>query len=103
MKTQILPISLGICFATAALAQPADVRVGLVAYWPFEAIDAGTSPDLAFTNHLTAVSAPTVSPGRFNNALTLSGANYMLNTHTPDNSLTGLPIYLAGSYTIAMW
>ena len=106
MKTprQILRIALGACLATSVFAQPSDVRVGLVAYYPLEAINSGTTPDMAFTNTLTVVGTPDVGAGKFNNAFTFNGSSsYLTNLHAPDNTATGLPIYRAGSYTIAMW
>jgi hypothetical protein len=88
-----------------AASQPADIRQGLVAYWPLESHDDVTTPDATpFANTLTLVGVPTVGAGQFGNAFTFNGTStYLANLHTPDNAITGLPIYRAGSYTIAMW
>ncbi|MBI5384839.1 MAG: immunoglobulin domain-containing protein [Verrucomicrobia bacterium] len=104
---------LGACFvllglAITAAAQPADIRQGLVAYWPFESTDGATTLDATpFANHLNVVnlSAGNFTAGRFANAVTLNGSStYLTNLHTPEDfPIKGLPIYRAGTYTIAMW
>jgi len=101
-------VSLGVLASSilAAGAQPTDIRQGLVAYWPLETSDGGTTPDATpFGNLLNISGAPTVGPGMRNNAFTFDGAStYLSNLHPPDNyPLSGLPIYSAGSYTIMMW
>ena len=90
---------------SAVVAQPADIRQGLVAYWPLESADGGVTPDVTpFGNLLNITGAPGVGPGVRNNAFTFDGlSTYLANSHTADNAVTGLPIYRAGSYTIAMW
>ncbi|MEY2408773.1 MAG: hypothetical protein QOF48_1443 [Verrucomicrobiota bacterium] len=106
MKTclQLLLIALGVSFAAAVHAQPADIRVGLVAYWPLDSISAATTADMAFTNKLNVVGAPVVGPAQYGNGFTLNGTStYLSNIHTTDNTDSGLPIYKAGTYTIAMW
>lgn len=95
-------------FASAAgfaTAQPADVRQGLVAYWPLESTDGGIANDAtAFANQLTVSGSPLAGAGVRGNAFTFDGAStYLANSHTEDNTPTGLPVYRAGSYTIAMW
>jgi hypothetical protein len=91
---------------TPAAAQPADIRHGLVAYWPLEAHDGATTLDATpFANNLSLVGAPTVSAGQRGNAFTFDETStYLSNLHPSDNyPVGGLPIYSAGSYTIAMW
>lgn len=101
---QLLLTALSLAFAISAGAQPADVRQGLVSYWPLDVNNAGTTPDAAFGNTMSVVGSPTVAAGQFGNAFTLNGSStYLTNLHTTDNAVTGLPIYRAGSYTIAMW
>ncbi|MFM1768215.1 MAG: hypothetical protein RJA22_744 [Verrucomicrobiota bacterium] len=88
-------------------AQPGDVRVGLVAYWPMDATDSVTTPDASHLglNGLSLRGAPTFDPGKLGNAVTLNGASMCLtNLHSPNNAATGLPVYRAGAaYTVAMW
>jgi hypothetical protein len=84
--------------------QGASLREGLVSFWPLETADGGVTPDLASGNTMTIVGAPIVAPGQRDNAFTFDGTTtYLLNSHTPDNSINGLPIYRAGTYTISMW
>ena len=55
---------------------------------------------------MTVQGSPTVGPGQaaFSNAFTLNGSStYLTNLHTSDDTDTGLPIYGAGSYTVAVW
>lgn len=94
----------GLLWAGAA-ATAADVRDGLVSYWPLDALDNGVAADAAFTNHLTAQGTPVVGPGQFGNAFTFDGATtYLTNLHASDGfAQAGLPIYQAGAYTICMW
>lgn len=82
----------------------AAVIDGLVSYWPVETDAGGSTPDLSFDNTMSIVGSPAVSPGKFGNAFTFIGpSTYLTNLHEPDNGPTGLPIYRAGSYTVAMW
>jgi hypothetical protein len=88
----------------AAFSGRAAVIDGLVSYWPLDADAGGSTPDLSFDNTMTIVGSPAVSPGQFGNAFTFTGpATYLTNLHEPDNGATGLPIYRAGAYTVAMW
>lgn len=107
MKTSVSLFSVCALMGAAlpAGAQPTDIRQGLVAYWPLESTGGGLAADATpFGNPLPIVGAPVVSAGKFNNAFTFDGSTtYLSSTHTFDNSATGLPIYRAGSYTIAMW
>jgi hypothetical protein len=105
--TSAILVSVG-ALAAAVLpvaAQPADIRQGLVAYWPMEAHDGATTLDATpFANNLSLSGAPGISPGRHGNAFTFDGGStYLINSHTADNIPTGLPVYGAGTYTIAMW
>ena len=89
------------CFVLRA----ADVRDGLVSYWPLDAVDGGTTADVGFMNTMTVVGDPAVSPGKVGNALTFVGPNtYLTNLHASDAFAdAGLPIYQAGTYTVCMW
>ncbi|HZO85767.1 MAG TPA: LamG-like jellyroll fold domain-containing protein, partial [Verrucomicrobiae bacterium] len=82
----------------------ASLREGLVSFWPLETADGGVTPDLASGNTMSIVGNASVAPGQRGNAFTFDGTtSYLLNSHTPDNSITGLPIYTAGGYSISMW
>ena len=84
--------------------QAASLREGLVSFWPLETADTGVTPDLASGNTMSIFGNPIVEPGQRGNAFTFDGTTaYLLNSHTPDNSITGLPIYRAGTYSISMW
>ncbi|HWN94288.1 MAG TPA: LamG-like jellyroll fold domain-containing protein [Methylomirabilota bacterium] len=89
------------------LANAADLRQGLVAYWQLNETDGFITPDATpFNNHLTLVGmgGGNFVPGQFDNAAQFNGSStYMTNLHSPDPSISGLPIYRAGSYTITMW
>src|SRR5687767_3619936 len=77
--------------AIAALPiHAADLREGLVSFWPFEVSDGVATPDLASGNTMSIVGAPVQEPGQVGNAFTFAfeGASYLVNNHTPDNSLT---------------
>jgi hypothetical protein len=88
-------------------AQPADVRVGLVGYWPLDGTDSVTTPDASSLalSPMALRNAPTFTAGRFGNAVTLNGTTMCLtNLHSADSTASGMPIYrIGGSYTIAMW
>ena len=109
MKTNWFLRSLGVFAVTVqfAAAQPADIRQGLVAFWPMESTDGATTADATpFLNNLSLVGmdASSFVPGKFGNAANFNGSSsYLINLHSPDNAATGLPIYRAGRYTIAMW
>ena len=85
-------------------ARSADSLTGLVSYWPLDSADGGVTADLASGNTMGIVGLATVSPGQVGNAFTFDGTStYLTNLHSPDNTITGLPIYRAGAYTISMW
>jgi hypothetical protein len=50
-----------------------------------------------------SLSLNSIQAGQRGDAFTFDGATaYLLNSHTADNSIAGLPIYRAGTYT-RMW
>jgi hypothetical protein len=111
MKTS-LKLSLlagAVLLALSAGAQPADIRQGLVAYWPLDGADGSTTIDATpFGNHLTLVNLTAgdfTAAGRFGNAVTFNGSStYLQKDHSPEAyPASGLPVYRASSYTIAMW
>ena len=91
----------------ASTASAAAIHQGLAAYWQMEGIDGPNILDATpFSNNMAAVAITGANfvPGQFGNALSLNGSSqFATNLHAPDPSLTGLPIYKAGSYTITMW
>src|SRR6266498_5612472 len=95
-------VSLAVLFATVVAARGA-ITDGLVSYWPLDATNGNTTPDLSFTNTMTfsgpaVVVANTNLSGQFSNAMQLNGTStYLTNIHTSDNTDTGLPIYGAGA------
>jgi hypothetical protein len=98
-------ILISLAFSACIANSSAAVTDALVAYWPLEEISAdSTTPDLVFTNTMTVIGAPAVTPGQAGNAFTFDGSTtYLLNAHDSDNGPTGLPIYRGGQYTITMW
>jgi hypothetical protein len=105
MKTSryLIQAALGLAFAISICAQPADIRQGLISYWPLDVDNGGTTPDGASGNTMSVFSA-VGSAGQVGNSFTFNGSSsYLLNVHGSDNAATGLPIYRAGSYTITMW
>jgi hypothetical protein len=92
--------------ALLAGAQPADIRQGLVAYWPLDFTDGATTPDVTpFGNHLNLISMGVGNfiPGRYGNAATFDGASQMLSRIYTFGEDNGLPVYRARRYTVAMW
>ena len=83
----------------------ADVRAGLVSYWPLDVDSGGTTPDLGFGNTMTIAGGSAIVPGQVTNAFSFNGTSQYLGiTHTTDNSITGLPIYSStNGYTICFW
>ena len=83
----------------------ADVRAGLVSYWPLDVDSGGTTPDYGFGNNMTIFGGSTIVAGQFTNAFSFNGtAQYLSITHGTDNSVNGLPIYTsANGYTICFW
>src|ERR1035437_3980159 len=84
----------------------ADVRVGLISYWPLDMDNGGTTPDMGSGgNSLTEVNGATVVSGQVSNAFSLNGTSqYLSITHGFDYGTSGLPIYNSpGGYTVMMW
>src|SRR5262245_1115704 len=82
-----------------------DVRQGLVSYWPFETLNANTTPDLAVGNNLNAIGTPLVVTGAFVNAFQFTtSSNYFEIVHPADNTSNGLPVVRPGKkYTVMFW
>lgn len=97
-------VSIAVLLAVGIQLQAYEIRTGLVSYYPF---DTSTTEDAAFTNDFTAVGSPslvTSEPAARGSVLQLNGsAQYLRLDHPTENAVNGMPIYLAGSYSIAMW
>ncbi len=99
-----------VCASLAGLAttQAADVRQGLVSYWPLNTLDAGTAttPDVAGGNNFNAYyhSDGDLVPGKFGNALTFNpdAGHYLEFTNPPDVD-TGLPVGQSVRWTVMFW
>jgi len=94
--------------SSVGVAQPPDIRQGLVAYWPLDGTDGAITPDATpFGHHLSLVGmdASSFVPGRFGQAASFNGSStYLRKDHGPeDYPATGMPIYRASRYTITMW
>lgn len=51
----------------------ADVRVGLITYWPLDVDNGGTTPDMGSSgNNLTEFNGPTVVSGQVSNAFSFN-------------------------------
>jgi hypothetical protein len=108
MNTKFLLIALlGTSILTAGAA---DVRVGLVSYWPLDNIspDISHTPDVVSGNHLLLANIWDTSPlvnGRVGKALEFDGdisfryAYYI----APEGMDVGLPITRARSYSVLFW
>jgi hypothetical protein len=101
-KTNLLAaLALGL----GALTASADVRQGLVAFWPMDTLT-DTTPDVVYTNNLAPLNldSSALVTGVHGQALSFNGLNQALSVVTPENNLdSGLPIYSAKTYTIACW
>ena len=86
------------------LASQAAVVDGLVSYWPLDVSNGGITPDLSFSNQMIINGGATVVAGQFSNAFSFNGSSqYLINYHSTNNANSGLPIWRAGTYTVAMW
>lgn len=99
--------------AVAALATTtclgADVRSGLVSYWPLDSLDLVNliTPDVVASNNLSAVGFSDTSslvPGRFGQALAFDRTVQQYAVLTGDTNVdTGLPITRNAAYSILFW
>jgi hypothetical protein len=98
----------GIVLIGLTATQAADVRQGLVSYWPLNTLDAGTSttPDVAGGNHLNAYlhSSSDLLAGKFGNALNFNpDAGQYLEFTNPADVDTGLPVGKSVTWTVVYW
>ena len=93
----------------AACPLLADVRDGLVAYWPLDNASGAfpmTTPDVVAGNDLSGPdmdSAAVMVSGHAGNAVTFDGAFSFLTYQPPLESDSGLPVSKQGSWTISLW
>lgn len=108
MKTKTLLVSTA---AALLVAFPllADVREGLVAYWPLNTATGAypmTTPDVVAGNDLSGPnmdSSTALVAGHFGSAVTFDGGISYLTFQAPAESDTGLPVSKKGSWSISVW
>lgn len=107
MKRNTLLVSTA-AMLLAAVSVAADVRNGLVAYWPMNTAPGSgsmTTPDVVAGNDLQGPlkdGDTALVTGRHGSAMTFSGAStdYL---YLPPGGDTGLPVAKQGSWTYCMW
>ena len=107
MKTKTLLVSVA-ALLLAAVSFAADVRNGLVAYWPMNTAPGSgsmTTPDVVAGNDLQGPlkdGSTALVAGRHGNAITFAGntADYLYLLPVGD---TGLPVAKQGSWTYCVW
>src|SRR6266498_898084 len=97
----------GVLLFLTLTAARADLTNGLLSYWPMDATNGPTTADVCFTNTLSTVGPLAVVASPRGNAFQFNGSStsptYLTNYHSTDRTASGLPVYTAGRYTIAMW
>ncbi|WP_160164641.1 LamG-like jellyroll fold domain-containing protein [Pedosphaera parvula] len=89
---------------TVTTSFASDLRLGLISYWPLEADNGGTTPDLSSGNNMTVVGGSTIGAGKVGSGFVFNGTSQYLNiVHDTNNVATGLTIFSAGTFTLAMW
>jgi len=108
MNKRILFVS-SVMALFSALSVQADVRDGLVAYWPLNtAIGAYpmTTPDVVAGNDMSGPamdSGTALIGGHFGNAVSFDGSSSYLTFQSPTEADTGLPVSKKGCWTICLW
>jgi len=107
MKTSKLILWCAAALVGCAVGTAADVREGLVSYWPLDAIseDWTTTSDAVSGNdfNLVALDTSSVVAGKLGSAFQFDGASqYAYYTAIPDVD-TGLPITKARRFSILLW
>lgn len=97
-------VATSVCVAPLILA---DVRQGLVSYWPLDSISAdwGSTPDVVSGNDfvLIGIDPTALVDGKRGKAIQFDGASkYAFYTATPGVD-TGLPISRSAVYTVVCW
>jgi concanavalin A-like lectin/glucanase superfamily protein len=107
-KVQLLCAAyLAVFTFTTCLA--ADVRSGLVSYWPLDNFDLAQeiTPDVVASNNLSLVDfsdASSLVPGKFGQGLAFDSSSQQYAVFTGDTNVdTGLPITRNQAYSILFW
>jgi hypothetical protein len=110
MKTKILFVTSAAVLLAALPLQAADVREGLVAYWPLNTASGDypmITPDVVASNDLTGAGKPSadiIAGGKFGNCVQFFGTTTdYLNFINPFGADTGLPVANNGSWTYSVW
>lgn len=117
-RSWLRPAALLLAGCTASAVLHADVRQGLVSYWPLDEVitlsdgfSIGT-PDVVSGNDMNmtledftgTMSAANLIPGRHGQAMSFNGANQNLMVYrTPVGADTGLPISRSATFSVLMW
>lgn len=85
------------------IAASADLKEGLVSYWPFETATTEYTPDIISRNDLYFydMGRSNQVPGRFGQAFSFDGKSQFLALNYSTNET--LPIHKYPAYTVAMW
>jgi hypothetical protein len=107
MKANLLVTLAATQALIASALTAADLRQGLVSYWPLDVVSAdGTTPDRAGANPMPLynLDASSLVSGKRGQALSFD-ANWQQYAYltTPAGTDTGLPISRAGSFSVALW
>jgi hypothetical protein len=86
------------------LGQPVTLSTDLVAYWPLDEIDGGTTPDVigGHDMDLTNISADNVVAGKAGNAISFSNADKTMLSRVHDAD-EDLPANKHDSFTVSFW
>lgn len=95
----------GVAIAALSAAMPNLVRAELVAYWPLDEIDGGTTPDIVNDLDMEAENLDAdfdIVEGKIDNAISFTAEfnTILTRVHEPDDPL---PINQHPEYTITMW
>lgn len=93
--------------SSAAMLRAADIRQGLVSYWPLDTVSADTftSPDLVSGNDLNVawIDNSTLVSGQEGQAFSFDGASQYAWFTTPPEVDTGLPVSQHPQFTVTFW
>ncbi len=111
---RITLLSLGAALLVAPATQGADLREGLVSYWPLDThqvlVWPYTTPDVVAGNNLemaNIIDSSVFVAGKFGNAFnfnqTIGGSEQYLTLITPEGVDNGLPISRSPAWSVLMW
>ncbi len=107
MKTSPRLVLWSVALGIASTLFAADVRQGLVSYWPLNgmAADWSTTPDVVSGNNLLlfGLDPSSLVAGKRGQAMLFDGASQYAYFTTPAGEDTGLPISRARSFTVCVW